>query len=254
MRAGWGWLLLLPFLVGFDGREAQRALEAALHNLHGADMLAAVEMEMREPDGTATWISFAYSRKRTEQETKTLVYVTEEGRPVSGALLLQRRGARDRIFVSEGRYGQVRPLSAGDHTWPLYGSDYIYEDFRAHDPDEYSIEVLGGDTIADEPCRVLRLRPREGPYASLVVWISTRRPVVVRTDYFDAQGLWKRRTINLERLRRDFDWWVALEDEMVDLRSGRRTIRRVRNLLIDVEVPDEIFSVSQLARGRAPSF
>ena len=60
--------------------------------------------------------------------------------------------------------------------------------------------------------------------------------------------------MRVDRIVQHFEWWVPMEEEMIDLRSGRRTIRRIRNLLIDVEVPDEIFSLTLLSRGRVPSF
>lgn len=254
MRRAWGLALVLPFVLGLDAPNAREALEAAFHNLYGPDTLAAIELERYDETDQATWTSFAYGRKRVDGETKTLVYQTTGRRRVTGALLFQRAGRRDRIFVTDGRRGQIRPLAAGDYGWPFFGSEYTYDDFRAHDANEYRIEVLGPDTIQGEPCRVLRLRPFVGPYRVLLVWLSTRRPVIVRTDYFDDQGLWKRRVVRVDRIVQHFEWWVPMEEEMIDLRSGRRTIRRIRNLLIDVEVPDEIFSLTLLSRGRVPSF
>jgi hypothetical protein len=254
MLRRWGLAAVLPFILGFEPPKGREALEAALHNLYGPDVLAAVELEMDSGQNGQGWIEFAYGRKQSDGETKTLVYTVGGRRETQGALLFQSPGKRDRIFVNDGKYGQVRPLSAGDYDWPLFGSDFSYDDFRAHAASEYRIEVLGPDTIQGEPCRVLRLRPLNGPYRMMVVWLSTRRPVIIRTDYFDAQGLWKRRTLRVDRIVRNFEWWVPMEDEMVDLRLGRRTVRRIRNILLDIEVPDEIFTIPQLARGRVPSF
>jgi hypothetical protein len=254
MLRGWGLALLLPFLVGFDGAGARRALEAALHNLHGADMFAGIEIEIDDGQSQQSWVQFGYGRKRTDDETKTLVYVSDGPRRFSGALLFQRSGERDRIFLTEGKYGHVRPLSAGRYDWGFFGSDFSYDDFRAHEADEYRIEVLGEDTLQGEPCRVLRLRPLEGPYTVIVAWLSTKRPLIVRTDLFDEQGLWKRKVVRLSRVVRNFEWWVPMEEEMMNLRTGSRSVRRIRNILVDVEVPDEVFSVTHLTRGHVPSF
>ena len=83
---------------------------------------------------------------------------------------------------------------------------------------------------------------------------ATERPIMLRTDYFDRKGLWKRYRLKPSDVERRFEWWVPMRDEMIDLRSGRRTVRRIRNLLIDAAVPDELFTITQLARGRMPSF
>ncbi len=254
MLRRWGLAAVLPFILGFDPPNGREALEAALYNLYGPDVLAAVELEMEDGQIGRGRIEFAYGRKQSDGETKTLVYTFTDRRHVQGALLFQRPGERDRIFVTNGKYGQVRPLSAGDYDWPFFGSDFNYDDFRVHEASEYRIEVLGPDTIQGEPCRVLRLRPLIGPYRMMLVWLSTRRPVILRTDYFDAQGLWKRRTLRVDRVVRNFEWWVAMEEEMIDLRMGRRTVRRIRNILLDLEVPDEIFTITQLTRGRVPLF
>ncbi len=254
MRRWCAIFLLLPWLVGFDGSRARQALDLAFHNLYGADLLAGVELIIQENEQSETWTTFAYGRKRRGNETRTLVYTGDGGRNSPRALLFQRPGERDRIFVSEGGRGPVRPMSAGDHRWSLFGSDFSYEDFRAHTASEYRIEVLGPDRIRKEPCRVLRLRPFAGPYKTILVWLSTERPVILRTDYFDEEGLWKRYLARPKQIVQHFEWWVVMEDEMVDLRSGRRSIRRVRNILVDTEVPDTIFTLTQFARGRLPSF
>jgi hypothetical protein len=254
MLRSWGLVALLPFLLGFDAPKAREALAAALHNLYSPDVLAAIELELDDGQNTRSRVGFAYGRKQTESETKTLVYTSEGRRKVEGALVVQRPGKRDRIFVTDGKRGQIRPLSGGDYKWPFFGSEFTYDDFRAHAADEYRIEVLGSDTIQGEPCQVLRLRPLAGPYRMMLVWLSTRRPVIVRTDYFDREGFWKRKTARVDRIVRNFEWWVPMEEEMLDLRTGRRTIRRVRNILLDVEVPDEVFSLNLLSRGRVPSF
>ncbi|MFQ5514150.1 MAG: outer membrane lipoprotein-sorting protein [Myxococcota bacterium] len=254
MRKPWGLVLLIPALVGFDGSRAREALDLALHNLYGADLLAGVELTLEDPSAGRTRRVFAFGRKRKGSELRTLVFDGDGRRNGGRALLFQRPGRTDRIFVSDGKRGGVRPLSAGQYRWPLFGSDFSYEDFRAHTADEYRIEVLGPDRIDGEATRVLRLRPLEGPYQVLLVWLSTERPIILRSDYFDENGLWKRYRAHPEDFALHYEWWVPMRDEMRDLRRGRRTLRRIRNLLIDTDVPDELFTLTQLARGRMPSF
>jgi outer membrane lipoprotein-sorting protein len=247
-------LALAPFLVGFDGPEARDALDAALRNLYQPDVLVAVELRIDEGLPDADTVSFAYGRKTTGDETRTLVYNGDGKRDSARVLLFQRPGEEDRAFSSDGTRGQVRPVSMGRYRASLFGSDFNYADFRARRADDYRIEVLGEDKIDGELCRVLRLRPLEGPYTMLLAWISEERPVIVRTDYFDDGGLWKRYEARVDRIERNIDWWVPMEDEMIDLRTGRHTIRRVRNVLVGAGVPDEAFTLTQLARGKVPNF
>lgn len=245
--------LALPCLCAFDGSHAREALDRAFHNLYGADILAGVEMTVRGPR-KSSGVRFAFGRKQSGGETRTLVYSASGGRSATRALLFQRPGERDRIFVSDGPHGQVRPMSAGRRGWPLFGTDFSYEDFRAKRADDFRIEVLGSEEVEGEPCRVLRLRPFAGPYTMVLVWLSTSRPVILRSDYFDDRGLWKRLSVPADKVSLQFGWWVPMEDEMLDLRSGSRTLRRIRNLLIDTAVPDELFTTTRLARGRMPKF
>ncbi len=254
MRQWLGLLVLIPFLTGFEVSRAREALDLAYHNLYGADVLAGVELVVRESGHEETWTAFAYGRKRKGAETRTLVYTGDGKRNSPRALLFQRPGERDRIFVSDGSRGQVRPMSAGEHRWPMFGSAFSYEDFRAHTAADYRIEVLGTDRIKGEHCRVLRLRPFDGPYAYQLIWLSTSRPVILRSDYFDSKGLWKRYSASPQHVVQHFEWWVPMEDHMVDLRTGRQTTRHIRNLLIDTAVPDEIFTLTQFSRGRLPNF
>ncbi len=254
MRQRWGLLLLLPWLLAFDGSRAREALERALHHLYGANLLAGIELTVEENPRSLSQITFAFGRKRKGDEVRTLVYAGDGRRNAPRALLLQRPGQRDRVFVSDGGRGGVRPVSSGRYAWALFGSDFSYDDFRVHTADEYRIEVLGEDRLQGEPCLVLRLRPLTGPYRMKLVWLSTQRPVILRTDYFDKRGLFKRYRARPEDIVQHFQWWVPMRDEMFDLRTGSRTVRRIRNLLIDTDVPDELFTLTELARGRMPSF
>jgi hypothetical protein len=252
MLRGIALALLLPFTVGFDGPGARAALDLAFHNLYGVDVLAGVEL-LVDDGGEQTWTQFAYGRKQDAEGTRTLIYLPE-GRAGGRALLFQRPGRRDRIFVSDGPRGQVRALSAGEHRWGLFSSDFAYADIRAKRADDYRIEVLGNDRIDGEPSRALRLRPFDGPYEKLIVWLSTERPVIVRVDYFDRHGLWKRYRADVAQIQEHYEWWVPMRDEMLDLRSGSRTTRQIKNIVVDAAVPDEMFTTTQLARGRLPSF
>ncbi len=247
-------LLLLPALLSFDGRSAERTLAQAFHNLYSPDLLAAVELEIYSATRGVSLVTFAYGRKTSDTHTRTLVYSGEGRRSARRVLLIQKRGERDRVWEAEGRHGHARPRSAGGAGWRLFDSDFLYEDFRTHAVDEFRVESLGEDRIGGEPCRVLRLWPHSGPYRSMLVWISAERPIIVRTDYFDSKGLWKRYRVRLDRVVEDLGWWVPLEDEMIDLRTGSHTLRTVRNSLVDVAVPDSLFSVSRLERGHLPSF
>ena len=254
MRQKWALIVLIPWLLGFDGSGAREALDLALHNLFGPNIFAGIELTMEENDHSSSQASFGFGRKRKGDEIRTLMYAGNGGRKAPRALLFQQPGRRDRIFVSEGNRGVVRPISAGKYAWPLFGSEFSYDEFRAHSADEYRIEVLGLDPIQDESCVVMRLRPFEGPYRMQLIWLSTERPVILRTDYFDEKGLIKRYRARPEDIVQHYQWWVPMRDEMLDLRTGRRTIRRVRNLMLDMEVPDELFTLTQLVRGRMPSF
>ncbi len=245
-------LLLVPALLGFDGAEARRELDRAFQNLYGPDLLAGVELRIERPDGGVQQVEFAYGRKRKGAETRTLLFTADPRRDAPRALLFQSPGEHDRMFVSRGVHGTVEPLSLGNGQ--LFGSDFSLDDFRAHAADEFRIEVLGEDRVGGERARVLRLRPLRGPYVMLLAWLSEERPVLLRIDYFDERGLWKRYSLDPQALSEELGWWVPMADEMRDLRTGSATRRIIRNLVVDAEVPDELFSVTHLARGRLPKF
>jgi hypothetical protein len=229
------------------------ALDRAFDNLYGTDVLAGVRMVIEEVGSDPEIVEFGYGRKRTAEETRTLLFLADPRGESLRALLLQRRGENDQIYLSNGRRGRARPVTASQRR-PMFGSDFSFEDFRSQSSDEFDITRLGDDRLNGEDCQVLELRPRKGAYQSLVVWLSKRRPVFLRVDYFDKEGLWKRYRARASRLVDHFGWWVAMEDEMLDLRSGRRTKREIRNVIVDAAVPDELFTIARLTRGRMPSF
>ena len=252
MRGRWALALVLPFLIGFEAGPESEALEGALHNLYGADLLAAVELVMAGDGAPPRSSGFAYARRRQGTEIRTLLFSTRGTR--ERALLLQEFGHAHRMFISTGSHRGVQPVATGQSDWRFCGSDFAYEDMRAHSSDEYRIDLLGSDVIEGEPARVLKLRPESGPYVMMLAWLSTERPVFLRVDYFDRHGLWKRYRVDVQEVRKHFEWWVPMRDEMLDLRTGRRTTRVIRNLLIDVDLPPELFTLTHLSRGRTPSF
>lgn len=247
-------LVALPVLLGFDSSDGREALDRAFHNLYGVNVLAAVEMTTEGGGRLPETLGLAYGRKTKGGEVRTLLFTLDRGREGARALLFQRVGERDRMFVADGRHGRVRPVSSPERGSELFSSEFGYDDFRAHTADEYEIEPLGRDAIDGEPAQVLRLRPHTGPYQMLLVWLSSERPVFLRIDYFDRRGLLKRYTADRRKIRRHFEWHVPMRDEMLNLRRGTRTTRVVRNILVDTDVPDEMFSLVQLSRGRLPSF
>jgi len=246
--------LLLPALLGFEPARGREALDLAFHNLYGSDMLAAVELVIERNGRRPERIGFAYGRMTKGGETRTLLYTVEEGRPADRALLFQRPGQHDRMYVSSAGRDRARPVNVGPGAFAAFDSDFAYEDLRSHSSDEYGIEVLGSDVVDGERTRVLRLRPLRGPYRMLLVWLSTERPVLLRIDYFDRRGLWKRYRADVAEIQQHFEWWVPMEDEMLDLRSGRRTTRKIKNIMLDTHVPDAMFTLSRLSRGRLPGF
>ena len=91
---------IVPFLTGFDGREARDALDTVFRNLYDPDMLVAVELRIDEGQPDAEGVTFAYGRKNKGGETRTLVYTGDGSRDTSRVLLCQQPGAQDRAFMS----------------------------------------------------------------------------------------------------------------------------------------------------------
>ena len=46
MRQKWALIVLIPWLLGFDGSGAREALDLALHNLFGPNIFAGIELTM----------------------------------------------------------------------------------------------------------------------------------------------------------------------------------------------------------------
>src|SRR5262245_7346347 len=131
-------LSLVPVLCAFDGERARESLDAAFHNLYGSDLLLGIEMIV-EDGNERNDVSFALGRKHQGDETRTLIYLASGDRDAGRALVFQRPGERDRVFVAEGSRGRVRAISAGKHDAPLFDSDFAYEDLRAQRADDYRI-------------------------------------------------------------------------------------------------------------------
>ena len=123
--------------------------------------------------------------------------------------------------------------------------------------DDYAYRRLEDDAIEGEPCSVVEARllreHRPGGVDRLVYWISQLSGVALRKIYFRGDRELRSASVSPIDVQEMYGRAVAAR-RLVRLEDGTLAELRLRNSLVDVELPDSLFSERTLETRRYPNF
>lgn len=134
----------------------------------------------------------------------------------------------------------------------LMGSDVSYDDFTENERlgELYNIEVLGKDTVDDQPCHVLELVAKvdEVTYYKQKMWITEDTYIPVKTELYAKSGKLMKEFAVLETKRvgsYDFSVHIRIVNK---LRKNTYTELIFHNIELDVTIPHNVFTKAYLER------
>jgi hypothetical protein len=194
------------------------------------------------------------------------------------ALLIQRPGERDEMFifapppprVGSSPYTGASPrrdvarqrwlLPRLDLATPSGGSVPTGE-IRPFLPGELRHERRPDEVIDGEPCRVIAsdvlapwLNSGRQSVTHLDLAISIRTGVALRTRYYRNGRELRRVTTEPSDVELYGDRWLPTRRTVHNLENRDRTELILRNVLIDAELPDPLFTREALVRQNFPTF
>ena len=195
------------------------------------------------PDGSRTLY-----RVNTPQSEQGIILLVAEDSALNGLWM---------YFPSSDHLLRVasRGLSA-------LGSDFSCEDLKLAFPlEDYSFRVLGRVDCKGQSCLQVEMNPkdprlqREFGFSRAVGWVRDDIWMIVRSDYYDAEGnLFK--TFQVEELKQIQGIWTATKTSMANLRADHRTdvelsdVRYFRDLSKETRAPNTLAAASRGARPR----
>ena len=236
--------------------EAERTVRESLAQSQGVDALEAWEM-----NGLSQSFRFAIARKWTGERVKVLAYVLSpdllRGAAYVGHLRPhalvetwfrepEANGGPDdgRVRRGRGRGGPAAVVIAGEVVLPTLPENYAFRRL----PDQ----ILEGDACSVIEGRLLHERRRRG-FDRVVFWISQQNGVTRRKVYYRA-GRELRRVSVAERDVREMDGRPFAVRRVVRLDDGTLAELVLHNAVLDVELPDRLFTEQTLRLRRFPRF
>ncbi len=172
-------------------------------------------------------------------------------------LHLSPRGASDQQWLWTPATRRARRLPDAARDENFMGTDLSYRDLelivriQQWNDDESTATLLREETVDGKPCHVVALVPKneEFPYSKYRLWFGTEDALLRRVEVDDLEGRPFKR-VELRDYERVQSYATAREAEVANLQAGTRTVYKLRSVRYDTGVPDDLFAVSSVQRGR----
>jgi len=205
-------------LIDKNGRERQRLLESFVYDDDG---LVKSYVEFLDPPDI--------------RGTRFLSWEQPEGDDIQ-YLYLPELGRSRRIVSSQKNLAFVN-------------TDFSYEDMQRRKPEKDDHRILANETLEGYPVYLLESRAHEGTsqYGKRLSRIGMESLIPLSIDFYDRKGR-KIKSLRSRDIRQIDGIWTAMEVEMVDIKSGHRTVMRIREVRYNQGVDGAIFEVRNLER------
>lgn len=145
----------------------------------------------------------------------------------------------------------VRRIATKERGGSFMGSDFSYDDVGSTSlVDDYTARLLRTEQCQEHECYVLELLPKETEdpsYSRLVRWVDREGFYSLKTEYYDRHGdLLK--VMHSSEIEEIGGIWRARRIEMRNVQKGSRTIIVTKQIEMNPEIPDEMFTTRRLER------
>ena len=160
-------------------------------------------------------------------------------------------GNTEENFLWLPALGRVRRLASNsdDKQDSFFGSDFTYEDIdelNENEVDKWNYSLL---EIRDGPVYIIESTPKEGnntAYEQIILEISEETLISTRNEYYKDGQLFK--ILDVSEVAEVNGYLVPIKMKMETITSGSFTMIEQKDISLDEEIPDEVFSERFLRR------
>ena len=178
---------------------------------------------------------------------------------VTGTLFLHLspRGDKDQQWVWTPATRKARRLADAARDENFMGTDLSYRDLelivriQQWNDAESTATLEPEEQIDGKPCHVVNLLPKneEFPYSRYRLFFGTGDLLLWQVEVYDLdKKLFKR--VRLSQYERIQDYATARESEIANVPYNTHTVFKIRNVRYDTHVPDDLFTVANVQKGR----
>ena len=243
------WLLLLTLLAAAPAQAAQadpaadKVLSCMRANMPNTLRVRDIELVTTEKDGAARILRgrlFAMREKRNKGEGPLRVNLRiDYPENLAGASYLVRETDD---YLNEGMYvylpsvKRVRRVTGTFADGALMGTNFSYDDFKQIESvfADASVTVETSGEVDRRPAHVLRVKPRPATdaapgsrYTSVRAWVDKEACIPMKVEFFEGEKVRKQLSAPPGSLRQADKYWYLPTVEMLDTRSGSKTILRI---------------------------
>ncbi len=254
-------LLPILFLAVPFGDVAARAqgmeeIQACVRaNVPKGSVVEVVELRSRGRTGQErSVVARHWWKQRTADRSKHLIRAEFPPDVHGSTFLIIEDDEKQEVFSYLPELRKVRRLQARSVSGSLLGTDFSYEDFRQlqdamRDPRG---ERLPDAFVGDRPAFVMQLAPAVGsPYERILAFIDQETCVPLELRFHRKGGkLWKRLLARTGSIRQTGTSWVVHSLVIRDLADETETELEIREIDLEAELSDRLFSASRLERLR----
>ena len=229
------------------------AVEAAFANRYEVDMISEMEIVMRDRSGSEQRRLVQAVSKRVDGRSQSIGRVLEPGslRGLTVFISEVEGGGKD-TFVYLPALLRARRVSGVQRLDSFLGSDLTYEDFERQRAADFTVEAMPPETVAGEPCTIVRALPRDArAYAAMVLAIAADH-AILEYRYFAAGANEPYRVIETPRreMHREAGHLLPTLYAVRQPARGTSTDLVLRKLSVNPPIEDRIFSVRTLDQQR----
>ena len=240
------------------GKSIQEISNCVTANAPARTMRQRVDLESTDRAGDGRRYDMTIEWKKGDDgQAKTLMRLTAPPDLRGSAfLMIERENRQPDLFSYLPELERVRRLTVRAAAGSLFGSDFSYEDMRRlqNFADPARSTLLGSEDAQGRP--VWRIETKPAPedasaYVKIVSLIDRERCVPLRSELYKRDGeLTKLITVPPSRVVREGKRWVPMEITIEDKGAGTRSALIVKDVEIDIDIPDKRFTQQALRRRR----
>jgi hypothetical protein len=232
---------------------AERVLANAFARRYGMDFTSNIELVIRNQSGQELRRTFRAASKLIDGRVHSVGRLVEP-EFLRGMTILTieapDRGHDSFLFLPS--LDKVRRVTTAQRADSFLGSDVTYEDLERLQADEYEIESMVEAMRSGEPVRLVRGRPRREFSYDAVAFAVAADGAILETEYFKRAQPTPYRVIVVPRSGLVSSDGFLFPSHLRVENHHRGTVTEVffRDLQLDAEIPDSIFTATALEKKR----
>ncbi|MBN1858169.1 outer membrane lipoprotein-sorting protein [Candidatus Bipolaricaulota bacterium] len=240
---------------GTDGLTAQEIMTEADTSLMPNDVRADVTMTLVNRNGSRRVREISFVSKEVNGLNKMVMHFRApadvEG---TGFLLIESDSGETDMWLYLPDLNRVRRIVSSSRTDSFMGSDLSYSDMENTQLDDYRFVRFQDDSVDGEACYVVQATPvsetvaNDTGYGRIIYFISTEKLIPIQAVFFDLSGTYFKR-MHVHAVEAIGDTWVPIRVEVENLGQEHRTIMELRNVRVETNPDDSLFTQQYLQRG-----